>query len=200
MFSGSSLSQVAHVNLSRESSHIYLTTSSWELLLCRASIFKNYCYIIQNLFLVQYQLTGTLYSLTYANNNRKCAKTDLALCSLSLFLSIMRCLASHWDLHTCMYTFAKTHTHTHTHSHKRQAASKLGFCVVAHANEAKRSEMNPLSQRGARGVLQAENSVREGAWQANAPSVDSFHRTYNGKRWGPTTAFFRAIGFPFHRI
>ena len=56
--------------------------------------------------------------------------------------------------------------------------------------------MNPLSQRGARGVLQAESSVREGAWQANAPSVDSFHWTSNGKRWGPTTAFFHAIGFP----
>ena len=65
--------------------------------------------------------------------------------------------------------------HTHTHTQRRWAVSKLGFCVTPHANDAKRSEMNPLSQRGARGVLQAQSSGREGAWQANVPSVDGFH-------------------------
>lgn len=103
-----------------------------------------------------------------------------------------------WNTHPFKHTHTSLHRHTHTH--ERQAASKLGFCVAPHANEAKRSEMNPLSQRGAWGVLQAESSVREGAWQANAPSVDSFHWTSNGKRWGPTTAFFHAIGFPFYHI
>lgn len=77
--------------------------------------------------------------------------------------------------HACTVVQLCKNTQTHTHTHKRQAASKPGFCVAPHANEAKRSEMNPLSQRGAWGVLQAESSVREGAWQANAPSVDSFH-------------------------
>lgn len=63
----------------------------------------------------------------------------------------------------------------HSHTRRRRAVSKLGFCVAPHANDAKRSEMNPLSQRGAGGVLQAQSSGREGAWQANVPSVDSSH-------------------------
>lgn len=134
---------------------------------------------------------------------------------------LVRIPASPYDLHTrmhmCICAKQKMHTHTqeefenttkhtslhkqrHTHTHKRRPASEPGFCVAPHANEAKRSEMNPLSQRWARGVLQAESSVRERAWQANAPSVDSFHWTSNGKRWGPTTTFFHAIGFPVHRI
>lgn len=148
-------------------------------------------------------------------------------CCFKAVSAIVRILTSPFDLHTCIctctraktahtntytqvkeeietHTLSNTHTpvytDTHTHTHERQAASKLGFCVAPHANEAKRSEMNPLSQRGAWGVLQAESSVREGAWQANAPSVDSFHWTSNGKRWGPTTAFFHAIGFPFYHI
>lgn len=123
-------------------------------------------------------------------------------CCFKAVSAIVRILTSPFDLHTCIctctraktahtntytqvkeeietHTLSNTHTpvytDTHTHTHERQAASKLGFCVAPHANEAKRSEMNPLSQRGAWGVLQAESSVREGAWQANAPSVDSFH-------------------------
>lgn len=121
-------------------------------------------------------------------------------CCFKAVSAIVRILTSPFDLHTCIctctraktahtntytqvkeeietHTLSNTHTpvYTDTHTHERQAASKLGFCVAPHANEAKRSEMNPLSQRGAWGVLQAESSVREGAWQANAPSVDSFH-------------------------
>lgn len=123
-------------------------------------------------------------------------KIHAALRSFSAFLSIMRCLASHWGLHThtctCAFCCAKTHLLRPGAQEKADCESagwfftplSLFFCVAAHANEAKRSEMNPLSQRGARGVLQAGGSVREGAWQANAPSVDSFHRTSNGERWG----------------
>lgn len=79
-------------------------------------------------------------------------------------------------VHVQLYKYTCSHTQSHTHTHtRRRAVSKLGFCVAPHANDAKRSEMNPLSQRGARGVLQAQSSGREGAWQANVPSVDSFH-------------------------
>lgn len=79
----------------------------------------------------------------------------------------------HMDLHVhpCPTTHTPTSPDTLIHTHTQ----KPGFCAAPHANEAKRSEMNPLSQRGAGGMLQAESSVRAGAWQSNVPSVDSFH-------------------------
>ncbi|KAJ8000676.1 hypothetical protein DPEC_G00182830 [Dallia pectoralis] len=88
----------------------------------------------------------------------------------------------------------------------RIAASDSCLARRQHANGAKRrSEMNPLSQRRARGLLQASSSPqsperpgrlgRQMCLLLTAPRLTS-----NGKSWSPERAFFHAICSPVQHI